>query len=543
MIMLHERTRLPAGIRVTTFWTMVSRILGMVRDVATAALFGLVGSGAIDAFVIAFRIPNLFRRLFGEGALAGSYLPVLTETLEQSRGAAWQLVSVLLGWLTIVLSAFVLLSELFCAVVWAYADHDSQLQLIAGLSAIMLPYLLFVCLAAQISATLHALNHFSTPAVAPILLNVCWIAAALWIAPGWSENPAQQAYVLAGAVLIGGLLQFGMQFPVLRQFGFRFDFQWKATRQAVRRVTTGLLPTLLGLAIAQINTLVDTFVGWIFSAPTAETTIPWLGHSLMYPLREGVIAAIYFSERIYQLPIGLLGVAVGTVIFPALSRHAFRGNQIEFGNTLTLGLRVTLFLAIPASVGLILLGQPLTVLLFRHGEFTATDALRTAEMVIAYGSGVWAYCALPILARGFYAYGDRHTPWRLGGYIVLLNFVLDLVLIWRFAEVGLALASALVAGLLMILLCVAFSRRITPLHWQSIKATVVRSSFSAFCMFFAGWAILQALPKIETAGLWQEVLRVIVPLICCVIVYWVVSAATGGTEWRALAGREQGKHL
>ena len=147
------------------------------------------------------------------------------------------------------------------------------------------------------------------------------------------------------------------------------------------------------------------------------------------------------------------------------------------------------------------------------------------------------------MARGFYAYGDRHTPWRLGGYIVLLNFVLDLVLIWRFAEVGLALASALVAGLLMILLCVAFSRRITPLHWQSIKATVVRSSFSAFCMFFAGWAILQALPKIETAGLWQEVLRVIVPLICCVIVYWVVSAATGGTEWRALAGREQGKHL
>ena len=340
-------------------------------------------------------------------------------------------------------------------------------------------------------------NCNNPPAVAPILLNVCWIAAALWIAPGWSENPAQQAYVLAGAVLIGGLLQFGMQFPVLRQFGFRFDFQWKATRQAVRRVTTGLLPTLLGLAIAQINTLVDTFVGWIFSAPTAETTIPWLGHSLMYPLREGVIAAIYFSERIYQLPIGLLGVAVGTVIFPALSRHAFRGNQIEFGNTLTLGLRVTLFLAIPASVGLILLGQPLTVLLFRHGEFTATDALRTAEMVIAYGSGVWAYCALPILARGFYAYGDRHTPWRLGGYIVLLNFVLDLVLIWRFAEVGLALASALVAGLLMILLCVAFSRRITPLHWQSIKATVVRSSFSAFCMFFAAGQFSKPCQKLK----------------------------------------------
>lgn len=539
--MSHEPNRLPTGLRVTTFWTMVSRVLGMVRDIATAALFGLVGSGAIDAFVIAFRIPNLFRRLFGEGALAGSYLPVLTETLEESRPAAWQLVSVLLGWLTIILSAVVLVSELVCAVVWAYSDNDPQLQLIAGLSAIMLPYLLFVCLAAQVSATLHALNHFSTPAVAPILLNVCWIAAAVWIAPHWSGNQARQAYVLAGAVLVGGLLQFGMQFPALRHFGFRFDFQWKAARQAVRRVRTGLLPTLLGLAIAQINTLVDTFVGWGFSASAPGTTIPWLGDSLAYPLQEGVIAAIYFSERIYQLPIGLLGVAVGTVIFPALSRHAFRGNQSEFGNTLTLGLRLTFFLAIPASVGLILIGQPLTILLFRHGEFTTADAIRTAEMVIAYGSGVWAYCALPILARGFYAYGDRRTPWRLGSYIVLLNFLLDVVLIWIFAEVGLAIASAFTAGVLMVLLGFAFSRQVTRLHWQSIQATVVRSTFSASCMFVAGWAMLRAFPRMENAGLWAEVLHVMAPLILCVIVYWAVSVAIGGTELRLLAGQDQNK--
>jgi len=541
--MSHERTRILTGFRVTVFWTLVSRVLGMVRDVATAALFGLVGSGAIDAFVIAFRIPNFFRRLFGEGALAASYLPVLTEKLDHSRPAAWQLVSVLLGWLTIVLSVVVLLSEMLCAVVWISTESHSQLRLIAGLSAVMLPYLLFVCLAAQVSATLHALHHFSTPAFIPIVFNVCWILAAVWMAPHWSEDQAAQTYLLAVAVLVGGLLQFGMQLPVLRRLGFRFDCNWQASRQAVRRVTTGLLPTLLGLAITQINTLVDTVVAWIFSSSAAGMAIDWLGGSLVYPMRDGVIAAIYFSERIYQLPIGLLGVAVGTVIFPTLSRHAIRGANAEMGNTLTLGLQLTLFLAIPASVGLVLLGEPLTILLFRHGAFTTTDAMRTAAMVAAYGSGIWAYSALPILARGFYAHGDRRTPLRLGVWIVMLNLLLDLLLIWSFEEVGLALASASVAGLFMILLAVTFSRRIGSLDWSRLGATVARSSLASLVMFAVGWLVLRAFSAGgPTGSLWYEGLRVVVPLTCCLVMYLAISVGTGGTEWRLLTGRETDKH-
>jgi putative peptidoglycan lipid II flippase len=541
--MSHDLSRFSSGVRVTAFWTMVSRLLGMVRDVATAALFGLVGGGVIDAFVIAFRVPNLFRRLFGEGALAASYLPVITGALERDRRSAWQLVSVLLGGLAMLLATVVFCAETFCLIVWFGAEDRPEIQLVAGLSAVMLPYLLFLCLAALVSGTLHALNHFSTPAFVPVILNVFWIVAAVGVAPHWSGNQPAQAYIIAAAVLLGGLLQFTVQLPILRRLGFRFDYNWQASRQAVRRVVSGLLPTSFGLAILQLNTLVDTAVAWFFSSPAPGSPIAWLGGAMDYPMREGTIGAIYFSERLYELPVGLLGVAIGTVIFPALSRHASRGAGGKLAADLTLGLRLTLFLAIPASVGLILLAEPVTTLLFRHGAFTPFDAARTAGMVAAYASGIWAYCALPILIRGFYAAGDHQTPWRLGAQIVLLNLLLDIGLIWHFSENGLALASAIAASLFAILLTIQVGRRIGPLGWQSLGVTLARSTLSSLAMLVAGAMILGLLPAVSpTDSLWAETRRVALPLASCLIIYLAISTTTGGLEWRLLAERKPEKH-
>jgi putative peptidoglycan lipid II flippase len=214
------------GFWVTSLGTLVGRVLGLVRDMATASLLGLGEGGVMDAFVIAFRIPNLLRRIFGEGALSVSFLPVFTSQFERDPARAWQLVSALFTWLTILLSALVLVGEAVCAVLWWNDAHESGTAQLVGLTAAMLPYLVFVCLSAQASATLQALLHFRLPAIAPTLLNVCWLAAVWFVAPHFGPDKLAQAYVIAAAVLISGVLQFAVQLPALRRLGFRFDYDW-----------------------------------------------------------------------------------------------------------------------------------------------------------------------------------------------------------------------------------------------------------------------------------------------------------------------------
>lgn len=351
-----ERSQLFAGFRVTSFGTLASRVLGMVRDMATAALLGLSGDGVMDAFVVAFRIPNLFRRLFGEGALAASYLPVLSAKLEHDRRAAWQLASVTLVWLAVILAAVVLVAEAVCAGVWLLYGDAPGMNLLVGLSAVMLPYLFFICLAAQVSGTLHALAHFSAPALAPTLLNICWLAAIWLIAPQWTDDKHLQAYVLAVAVLVAGVLQLAVQLPVLHRLGFRFDYNWQASREAVGEIVRSMGPMVIGLAVTQINSFFDSLLAWGLSAPAdGSAKIAWLGGAIDYPLQQGAVAAIYYGERLYQFPLGLLGMAVATVIFPALSRHAARGQFDRLAEDLTVGVRLVLFLAVPASAGLVLI--------------------------------------------------------------------------------------------------------------------------------------------------------------------------------------------
>jgi putative peptidoglycan lipid II flippase len=533
--MARRRHPLIAGASVTSLGTLASRLLGLLRDMATAALLGLSGGGVMDAFVIAFRIPNLFRRLFGEGALAASYLPVLADRLEKDRTAAWQLVSVGMTWLAVFLTALVLLAEAACALVWLVWGDLPGVGLLVGLTAVMMPYMVCICLAAQVAATLHALSHFSTPALVPVALNVGWLLAAWLVAPWFAPDRQAQAYVLAVAVVAAGLVQLGMQLPVLRAMGFRFDYNWAASRAAMAEIVRAMGPMVVGLAITQLNTLSDSLIAWALSAaPEGPQRIAWLGGQLRYPMQQGAAAAVYYGERLYQFPLGLVGLAVATAIFPLLSRHAARGDHQKLSADMTLGLRLVLLLAVPAGVGLMILAEPLARLLFERGQFTADDTQRAARMIATYASGVWAYCALPVVVRGFYALSDRMTPVKIGLGIVGLNLGLDMVLIWPLAEAGLAVATAIAAAVQVALLVVIFARRKSRLDWSALAGTTLRTVLCTSLMAAAGYTTLAVIEPSD--GLSNELARVLAPLLCGAVVFFGAYWLLQGRELRILLG-------
>jgi putative peptidoglycan lipid II flippase len=505
----------------------------MIRDMATAALLGMSGGGVMDAFVLAFRIPNLFRRLFGEGALAASYVPVLSAELDRNRCSAWQLATVTLTWVSVVLVALVVAGEVLCGVAWhAWGDLPAA-RLLVGLAAVMLPYLLFVCLAAQLAATLHCLGHFAAPALAPTLLNLCWLFAVWVVAPCFAPDKEAQVYVLASAVVLAGPLQAGVQIWVLRKLGFRFDYQWSAAKAGLEKIARAMGPMVLGLTITQINTMADSLFAWSLAAPPGgPEKIPWLPGEVRYPVEQGAAAAIYYSERLYQFPMGILGLAVATAIFPLLSRHAARNDQESLAQDLTLGLRLVIFLAVPAGVGLILLAEPVARLLFQRGEFTAHDTARTARMIACYCVGVWAYCALPIVVRGYYALLDRLTPVRVGLFVVALNLAMNVLLIWPLAEAGLAVATATSASVHVLVLLFIFSRAKGPVGWPALGATTVRTVAATLAMAGACYPALCIIPPTEGAS--NQLARVFVPLAVAVVVYFAVFRACGGQEIRIL---------
>jgi putative peptidoglycan lipid II flippase len=524
-----------SGVSATGLGTLVSRVLGVLRESAAAGLLGLSQGGVMDAYVVAFRIPNLFRRLFGEGAMTASYLPVLAEDLEQDRRRAWKLVSLATTTLLATLALVVVLAEAVC---WglrlAYGDLPGM-RLVLGLTAVMLPYTIFICLAAMASATLQTLHEFRVPAMIPSVMNVCWLVTAWLIAPRISSDTAVQAYVMAWCVLVGGALQWFVQWPALRKLGFRFELDFAASRQALGRVARGMIPTTLGLAVLQINTLLDSLLARGFSvAPGEPDRIAWLG-GVRYPMAQGAAAAVWYGERIYQFPLGLLGIAVATVIFPLLSRHAARGDFARVGADLTLGLRLVLFGAVPAAAGLFFLAEPIAQLLFEHHHFTHADTLRAAAMIAAYSIGVWAYCASPVLVRGFYALNDRVTPLRIGLLTVGVNLAMNLVLIWPLGEIALAVSTAAAASFQVVLLVRAISGQRCPLNWRELRGTALRTLAATAAMAIVVRLALAIVPPGATFS-WTFA-RVMLPLTAGGLAYLAAFRLMKGPELEMLWGR------
>ena len=527
------RHPLLSGVRITALGTLASRVLGMLRDMATAALLGLggkgIGQGVMDAFVIGFRIPNLFRRLFGEGALTASYLPVLTSHLEKDQRSARQLASVVLTLLIVLLTVLVALGELLFWLIWLVWGDVPGVGLLMGLSAVMLPYLLLICVAAQLTTMYYAAQHFTIPAFTPMVLNVVWLAAAWGVAPLYAPNQADQAYVLAVGVLAAGVLQVAVQLPMLRRLGFHFDFNWTAARAGLRQIGRNLAPMFVGLAVTQINTFNDSLIAWVLTAPPGGSRmIHWLGGAIRYPMESGSVAALYYGERLYEFPLGLIGTTVAVVIFPLLSRHAVRGDLRRLGEDMTFGLRLVFCLSVPAGLGLILMAQPVARLLFEHGAFTSNDTLRAAGTITCYATGIWAYCATQVLVRGFYALNDAGTPVRVAAGMVALNLLLNFTLIWPMGENGLATSTAIAAAVQICILATIFSRRRASLGWRSLAVTAARTLAASAAMAAVVLALLQCTPT--GAALTSQLIRVAVPIALGGAAYCLLYRLLGGRE-------------
>jgi putative peptidoglycan lipid II flippase len=470
---LHSSHAVSRNLRTVSLGTLLSRVLGLLRDLGLAAYFG--NGPLLDAFTVAFRVPNLARTLLGEGALATAFLPAfVAEQTHHGSDAARRLSSAVFVATAAVLCGFVLVAELGLWLVGRLVPLSPEATLLRNLTAVLLPYVILICLSAQQCAALNALGRFAWPALVPVVLNAVWLSAMATYVRWWTDAEAQ-LYVMCATVLIAGAFQLGVPMAVLWRIGYGWDRRWRNAWPSVRRIAEHMLPVVAGLSITQLNTLLDSLVAWGFARPEdgAEFFPGWSG--VHYPLTAGTASALYFGQRLYQFPLGVFGVALGTVLFPLLANHAQRKEWDRLRDDLALGLRLVMAIGIPASAGLMLLAHPLAEGFFQYGRFDADDARQTAGMIAGYGAGVWAYCGLLILQRGFYAVGDRSTPLRVGLAAALLNVVLNLTLIWPFGGIGLALSTTLVAAVQCLTTGWLMQERIGRLDWPHISRTLTKT--------------------------------------------------------------------
>lgn len=466
-------TSVTGNVRLVSVCTMLSRVLGLIRDAAMAATFG--AGPLLDAFTVAFRLPNLARVLLGEGALATAFLPAFARELDQAGPqAARRLATATAVALTLFLTAAVLLLEAGL-VVWSWCwSLSAEAHLLRNLIGLMLPYVVMVCLAAQLSAVLHGLGRFGWPALLPVIFNLGWLAGLACFVPRWTD-PTTRVQAMSACVLAAGLIQVWCPIWVLSRAGYGFDSGWRSAWPQVAGILRTMTPVIIGLSITQLNTVIDSFVAWGFARPEFGSDLMPLPGSPHYPLSPGAASSLYFGQRLYQFPLGVFGVALGTVLYPLLTMHAQRGELHKLRTDLSLGLRLVAAIGIPASAGLMLISRPIASLCFQYGQFDADDARQTGLMIFAYGSAVWAYCGLLILNRGFYAVGDRMTPLKIGLAGVLLNLIGNLTLIWWLHEQGLAFSTAGVAMLQCLLSGRVIQARTGRLLWSEIGRCVLKT--------------------------------------------------------------------
>lgn len=468
---LYQRTRMVGLL------TLCSRVLGLIRDAAMARQFG---NGVImDAFTVAFRAPNLARQLFGEGALSTAFLPVFLRDIEQhGRATAFRTATAVIAAAGVALLGVVVVIELVLLGLRAALDVGAEGDLLLGLLASLIPYLLMVCLLAQSCAVMQGLGQFTAPAWFPVLLNVLWIGAII-LAGAVFETDEARIYAISWSIVLIGAIQFGLSIPTLWQIGFRFEWDWSSGRERVREIATVIVPVLVGLSVTQLNTLCDSLLAWGLTAPADATEKGWLSS---YPLQEGTAAALYLGQRMYQFPLGVFGAALGTVIFPLLATHAERKQFDLFRDDLTRGLKLVLAIGIPASAGLAVIAPQLTSVLFLRGEFDQHDATQTSGVIVMYALGVWAACGLLIMNRAFYALGDRRSPLRIGLVAVVVNLALNLALVWTLAGSGLALASAVTAMLQAMMSGWLIARRVEDFRWRPLVLTFFKTVIASAAM-------------------------------------------------------------
>ncbi|MCU4418128.1 murein biosynthesis integral membrane protein MurJ [Acinetobacter bereziniae] len=492
--------------------TMLSRVLGLVRDMVLLNVFG--AGKDFDTFVVAFRIPNFFRRLFAEGAFSQAFIPVLTEYKTTKLHAEVQiLISRVFGCLLMVMSLLTLISMIIAPVIlYVYApgfhSDPAKFDLAVDMFRLTIPYLMFMSLTAFASSILNSYGSFASPAFSPVLLNVAMIAGAWWLTPYMAEP----IMALGWAVVAAGVLQLAIQIPELWKKKLLIPPKVDFKHEGVNRILKLMLPALFGVSVTQINLLLNTI---------------WASF-----MQDGSVSWLYSAERMTELPLGLIGVAIGTVILPSLSVSKAEQDQAKFRRMLDWAARVIVLVGVPASIALFMLSTPIIQALFQHGAFDARDTQMTALALQCMSGGVLAFMLIKVFAPGFYAIQDTKTPVRVGLMAVAANAILNIIFIgifklinWQAEHMALAIASsgsALVnAGMLYFYLHKKDIFRFGA-HWKKL---FIQFAIANIAMIAALWCALTWYDG--SVSQWIRILEVVGLCLVGVIAYAVALLASG----------------
>ena len=520
--------------------TFASRLLGLVRDRVMGGVFGTSPWHA--AFIVGFIVPNLFRRLFGEGALTAAFVPHYARLVETDPALARRFAARCVAGLTVALAALTLMGEagLWIALQTDAAVGSDKASAALRMTAIMLPYMPLVCGVAFLGAILQVHRRFGPAAAAPVVLNVLMIGAA--IGAGLLSHPTRDPHgvtLVAAAVLIAGVVQLAWLARAVRTTA-PLDPRGATLRDPaasvpVRAMLRTMAPMVIGLGVFQINTLLDQLIAYTLAAPadagpSARLYFPiWTGWApTAYPIQTAAVVPLNFAQRLYQFPLGVFGIALATAIFPALARAAAAfptktaaPADSDFADTLRRGLRLSLLIGLPSAAGLVVLATPICRVVFETGAFTTHDAARTAAVLTGYAAGLWAYTLIHVLTRAFYALDDAKTPLRISLGLVGFNLTLNLTLVWPLGVAGLAWSTAVSGSLQAVLLTALLHRRVA----HPVDRAVLTS-----------WARTTLLVAVMTAGLWLA-LRGVDPLtLSRTACAGLVAAAMAGSAALVAAG-------
>jgi putative peptidoglycan lipid II flippase len=487
MASMLKSTRLVGGM------TMISRIFGMIRDIVLAHLFG-AGLG-FDVFIVAFRIPNFLRRLFAEGGFSQAFVPVLSEYREKRspdevRALIDQTAATLGFILLLVTIAGIFLAPILISIFApGFVGETEKFELASKMLQVTFPYILFISLTAFAGAILNTYQNFSAPAFTPVLLNLSLIGCAVWLAPTFPEE--QQVVALAWGVLIAGIVQLAFQIPFLLKVRFLPKPRLNSDREGVSRILKLMLPTLFAVSITQINLLIDTLIASF--------------------LQTGSISWLYYSDRMVELPLGVFGVALATVILPNLSKEHARGDNSSFSNILSWALGLVFVIAIPAAAGLALLSVPILTTLFQYGEFSTHDVIMSSRSLIAYAIGLPGFILIKVFSSAFFSRQDTSTPVKVAAIAMLSNIVLNLLLVGVLQHAGLALASSLSAYINAGLLYMRLRQAGIPVSFMSelkiIRSVLIAVAIMAVFLIFlspsqSNWSEWNVYQRVMQLTIW-----------------------------------------
>ncbi len=483
--------------------TLTSRILGMVREMVYSWFMG--ATWVAGAFQVAFMVPNLFRRLLGEGALTAAFIPIFKEKERTATEAEmWRAANAVISGLIIAATIITALAMLGITVVLAGGPYAAKTELMLRLLRVMFPYMLLICLTAVLMGMLNARGHFFIPATGALIMNVVMIASVYLLAPRLGLELHQKIYALAFGVLVAGAAQAAFQLPTLYTEGFRYYWVSPVGDATVQRVVRQMVPGMIGVAAFQLNVVVTQGVAY------------WVD-----PV---IVAQFNYAIRLMELPQGVFGISLATYLLPTLSGLATEKKYDEFRSTLNQGVDHLTFVNLLAAMLLLVQAEPIIRLLFEHGRFVPSDTPESAFALMCLAPGLLAFSLSNILARSFYALGDTKTPMKISIFCLGINLLAAVVLVWRFRAGGLAMANSLSATCNASLLFYALRRKLGRLDFESIRGTILQMLGALLVAGLTAWGLMHWWTNnFGHSDVWRRLGEVFMPMTVASLIYWGIT--------------------